>query len=62
MKLEEYREKLTELDRLPWNECYQKIAELQAEYLSEQVVADAETAWGIAGTGCCCEFGGLQKL
>lgn len=41
IKLETYREKLTELEKLPWTEYRQKAAELQAEYLSEQVVPDA---------------------
>ena len=44
MKLEEYGKRLIELESLPWNESYRKIAELQAEYLSGQVVPDAETA------------------
>lgn len=44
MKLEEYRKRLIELESLPWNESYRKIAELQAEYLSGQAVPDAETA------------------
>ena len=44
MKLEEYRKRLTELESLPWNESYRKIAFLQAEYLSGQVVPDAEAA------------------
>jgi hypothetical protein len=44
VKLEEYRKRLIELESLPWNESYRKIAELQAEYLSGQVVPDAETA------------------
>jgi hypothetical protein len=41
MKLEEYRKRLIELKSLPWNESYRKIAFLQAEYLSGQVVPDA---------------------
>jgi hypothetical protein len=44
VKLEEYRKRLIELESLPWNESYRKIAELQAEYLSGQAVPDAETA------------------
>lgn len=44
MKLEEYRKRLIELESLPWNESYRKIASLQAEYLSGQAVPDAETA------------------
>jgi hypothetical protein len=44
VKLEEYRKRLIELESLPWNECYRKIAFLQAEYLSGQVAPDAETA------------------
>jgi hypothetical protein len=44
MKLEEYREKLTELEKLPWTEYRHSAAELQAEYLAGQVVPDAETA------------------
>jgi hypothetical protein len=44
VKLEEYRKKLTELKKLPWSEYRQKVAELQAEYLSGQAVPDAETA------------------
>jgi hypothetical protein len=41
VKLEEYRKRLTELESLPWNESYRKIAELLAEYLSGQAVPDA---------------------
>ncbi|MEG4396717.1 hypothetical protein [Microcoleus sp. BROC3] len=44
MKLEEYQKRLIEAGVLPWNEYNQKRAELQAEYLAGQVVADAETA------------------
>ena len=44
MKLEEYREKLTKLVKLPWTEYCQKVAALQAEYLAGQKVPDAETA------------------
>ena len=44
MKLEEYRKRLIELESLPWNESYRKIASRQAEYLSGQAVPDAETA------------------
>jgi hypothetical protein len=43
VKLEEYRKRLIELESLPWNESYRKIASLQAEYLSGQVVPDADT-------------------
>lgn len=44
MKLEEYRQRLLEASLLPWNEFRQKVTELQAEYLAEQVVPYAETA------------------
>jgi hypothetical protein len=46
MKLEEYEKRLTELElgNLPWAEFKQKMAELQSEYLAEQVVPDAKTA------------------
>jgi hypothetical protein len=47
MKLEEYEKRLTELEydrNLSWGEFKQKMAELQAEYLAEQVVPDAEKA------------------
>jgi hypothetical protein len=70
VKLEEYRKRLTELESLPWNESYRKIAFLQAEYLSGQVVPDAldshqvylgcSTALLIAKTGCFSQFEGLQ--
>lgn len=46
MKLEEYETRLKELEfgKLPWAEFKQKMAELQAEYLAEQLVPDAEKA------------------
>ena len=70
MKLEEYRKRLIELESLPWNESYRKIASLLAEYLSGQAVPDAldshqvylgrSTARGIAEPGCFCKIGGLH--
>jgi hypothetical protein len=60
MKLEEYRKRLIELKSLPWNECYRKIAELQAEYLSGQVVPDVETV--IKFISDAQQRGELQKL
>jgi len=46
MKIEEYEKRLTALQyaSLPGTEFQKKMAELQAEYLSEQVVPDAESA------------------
>jgi hypothetical protein len=46
MKLEEYEKRLKELEfgKLPWAEFKQKMDELQAEYLAEQIVPDAEAA------------------
>jgi|SRR4028118_439663 hypothetical protein len=46
MKLEEYEKRLMVLEyaNLPGTEFEQKMAELQAEYLSEQMVSDAEKA------------------
>lgn len=46
MNLEEYRERFRELKSVPTTltEYRQKIADLMAEYLSEQAVPDAETA------------------
>jgi hypothetical protein len=44
MKLEEYEKRLTELELGNLPDFSQKMAELQAEYLSEQVVPDAEAA------------------
>jgi hypothetical protein len=70
VKLEEYRKRLIELESLPWNESYRKIASRQAEYLSGQAVPDAldshqvylgrSTARGIAEPGCFCKIGGLH--
>ena len=60
MKLEEYEKRLTELElgKLPWSEFKQKMAQVQAEYLAEQAVPDAETAIRLireagAGAGNC---------
>jgi hypothetical protein len=44
MKLEEYEKKLTELELGNFPDFSQKMAELQAEYLSEQAVPDTEKA------------------
>jgi hypothetical protein len=46
VKLEEYEKQVTEIElgNLPWGEFNKKIAGLQAEYLAEQAVPDAETA------------------
>ena len=44
MKLEEYEKRLTELEFGNLPDFSQKMAELQAEYLAEQLVPDAEKA------------------
>jgi hypothetical protein len=46
MTVEEYRAKLAELEKssLPYLEYCAKVAELEAEYLAEQTVPDAEKA------------------
>ncbi|MEG4589708.1 hypothetical protein QUA54_31505 [Microcoleus sp. MOSTC5] len=44
MKLETYRERLTEYGKLRSREYSQKAAELEAEFLSEQKIPDAQTA------------------
>lgn len=44
MKVEEYLQRLSEYDELDWPEWEQKAAILQAEYLAEQVIPNAQTA------------------
>lgn len=44
MKLETYLKRLDEYGRLRSREYSQKVAELQAEFLSEQAIPDAQTA------------------
>ncbi|MEG4589115.1 hypothetical protein QUA54_28445 [Microcoleus sp. MOSTC5] len=44
MELEEYEKRLTELELGNLPDFSQKMAQVQAEYLSEQAVPDAETA------------------
>ena|SRR6476661_3264261 len=44
MKLEEYEKRLTELQFGNLLDFSEKMAELQAEYLAEQIVPDAEAA------------------
>jgi len=44
MTLDEYRARVTELLKLPGIACWQKISELEMEYLAQQTVPDAEKA------------------
>lgn len=71
MKLEEYRKRLIELESLPWNESYRKIAEADklSIYLGKpspmrstaiKFIFDARAARGITELGCFCKIGELQ--
>ncbi len=44
MTLKEYRARAAVILKLPYAECFQKISELEMEYLAQQTVPDAEKA------------------
>jgi len=44
MTIEEYRNQSLAILKLPDSECWQKLLELEMEYLAEQAVPDAERA------------------